>query len=100
MAYGLQDKGRDTVEANHDLGFGADLRDYGVGAQILSHLGVRSVRLLTNNPAKVKGLESNGISVRERLTIQVNASEHNRLYLATKRDKLGHLIDAALEGMA
>jgi 3,4-dihydroxy 2-butanone 4-phosphate synthase / GTP cyclohydrolase II len=96
MAYGLQDKGRDTVEANHDLGFEADLRDYSIGAHILKDLGVKSVRLLTNNPAKVAGLESNGIAVSERVQLQISAGEHNRLYLATKRDKLGHLLDLQL----
>ena len=93
MAYSLQDKGRDTVEANHDLGFEADLRDYSMGAHILKDLGVKSVRLLTNNPAKVNGLESNGVAVTERIQLQITAGEHNRLYLATKRDKLGHLLD-------
>jgi 3,4-dihydroxy 2-butanone 4-phosphate synthase / GTP cyclohydrolase II len=93
MAYALQDNGRDTVQANHDLGFEADLRDYSMGAHILKDLGVKSVRLLTNNPAKVSGLESNGIAVKERVQLEVSAGEHNRLYLATKRDKLGHFLD-------
>ena len=92
LAYGLQDQGRDTVEANNDLGFKADLRDYGVGAQILVDLGLSSIRILTNNPKKVVGLEGYGLEITERVPLQVPASEHCYKYLETKRDKLGHLL--------
>ncbi len=90
-AYELQDQGKDTVEANEALGFKADLRDYGIGAQILVDLGVRAMRLLTNNPKKIVGLEGYGLQVVERVPIEVPASEANRFYLQTKRDKLGHI---------
>lgn len=92
LAYKLQDKGRDTVEANEELGFPADLRDYGVGAQILADLGLTSIRLLTNNPRKVIGLKGYGLEIIERVPIEVPASEHTYKYLETKRDKLGHLL--------
>jgi 3,4-dihydroxy 2-butanone 4-phosphate synthase / GTP cyclohydrolase II len=92
-AYALQDRGLDTVEANLRLGFAADLRDYGIGAQILADLGVKKLELLTNNPRKVVGLEAFGIEIVRRLPLQVSANRHNRRYLATKRDKLGHLLD-------
>jgi 3,4-dihydroxy 2-butanone 4-phosphate synthase/GTP cyclohydrolase II len=92
-AYELQDKGRDTVEANEELGFPPDLRDYGIGAQILADLGVRRIRLLTNNPRKVVGLEGYGLAIVERIPIQVKPTERNRRYLTTKREKLGHLLD-------
>ncbi|MFQ5500062.1 MAG: GTP cyclohydrolase II RibA, partial [Candidatus Zixiibacteriota bacterium] len=91
-AYHLQDQGRDTVEANHALGFSADLREYGVGAQILVDLGLSSIRLMTNNPKKVVGLSGYGLTISERVPLQVQPSEHNQNYLATKRDKLGHLL--------
>jgi 3,4-dihydroxy 2-butanone 4-phosphate synthase/GTP cyclohydrolase II len=91
-AYELQDQGQDTVEANHSLGFSADLRDYGIGAQILADLGVRRLRLLTNNPKKIVGLEGYGLHFVERVPIEVPATDANRKYLSTKRDKLGHLL--------
>jgi 3,4-dihydroxy 2-butanone 4-phosphate synthase/GTP cyclohydrolase II len=90
-AYELQDQGKDTVEANEALGFKADLRDYGLGAQIVVDLGIRSMRLLTNNPKKIVGLEGYGLQVAERVPIEVPASEQNRFYLRTKQDKLGHM---------
>ena len=93
-AYALQDSGLDTVQANEDLGFKADLRDYGTGAQILVRLGVRRMRLLTNNPRKVVALEGFGLQVAERVPIQVHPSRHNAQYLRTKHEKLGHVLDA------
>ena len=96
-AYSLQDAhGLDTVEANLALGFPPDLRDYGVGAQILHDLGVRKMRLLTNNPSKRAGLEGYGLEIVERIPIVAPPNPHNRRYLETKRDKLGHLIDIPL----
>jgi 3,4-dihydroxy 2-butanone 4-phosphate synthase / GTP cyclohydrolase II len=93
-AYKLQhEEGLDTVEANRRLGFAPDLRQYGIGAQILFDLGVREIRLLTNNPKKVIGLEGYGLKIVERVPIQVPAGENNRRYLQTKREKLGHLLD-------
>lgn len=92
-AYALQDEGADTVEANHRLGFKDDLRDYGVGAQILSDLGVRKMRLLTNNPRKLAGVLGHGLEVVERVPIEVDRNPHNEGYLKTKRDKLGHLLN-------
>ena len=91
-AYGLQDDGHDTVEANTALGFKPDLRDYGIGAQILLDLGISSMRLLTNNPRKIVGLEGYGIEVVGREPIEIEATDHNRAYLHTKRDKLGHIL--------
>lgn len=91
-AYVLQDEGRDTVQANEDLGFPPDLRDYGIGAQILVDLGVRKMRLLTNNPRKVVGLKAYGIDIVERVPVEVPPNENNIRYLATKRDKLGHFL--------
>ena len=91
-AYELQDQGLDTVEANERLGFKADQRDYGIGAQILGDLGVRTMRLLTNNPRKFVGLEGYGLSVLESLSLEIPASETTRRYLKTKKDKLGHTL--------
>ena len=91
-AYELQEKGMDTVEANEHLGFDADLRDYGVGAQILNDMGMREIDLLTNNPAKIEGLDSYGIKVNERVPLVLPPGEHNDFYMATKRDKMGHII--------
>jgi 3,4-dihydroxy 2-butanone 4-phosphate synthase/GTP cyclohydrolase II len=91
-AYELQEQGLDTVDANLKLGFPADLRDYGIGAQILKDLGVRQMRLLTNNPRKIKGLEGYGLEVVERVPIQMDANEDNKSYLRTKKSKLGHLL--------
>ncbi len=93
LAYKLQDEGRDTVEANVELGFPADLRDYGIGAQILSDLGLTTIRLLTNNPRKVVGLQAFDLKVTGRIPLQITPNVHNARYLETKRDKLGHLID-------
>ncbi|UCC43753.1 MAG: bifunctional 3,4-dihydroxy-2-butanone-4-phosphate synthase/GTP cyclohydrolase II [Candidatus Zixiibacteriota bacterium] len=93
LAYGLQDNGADTVEANEELGFKADLRDYGIGAQILVDLGLQSIRLLTNNPRKVVGLKGYGLEIVDRVPLQVEPSKHNHKYLETKRDKLGHLLE-------
>ncbi|MBM4067843.1 MAG: GTP cyclohydrolase II [Planctomycetes bacterium] len=94
QAYRLQqEEGLDTVEANRRLGYGADLRHYGIGAQILFDLGVRQIRLLTNNPKKVVGLDGYGLRIVERVPIQVPPNQSNRVYLKTKKDKLGHLLD-------
>ena len=91
-AYALQDDGFDTVEANEALGFKPDLRDYGIGAQILSDLGVRNMRLLTNNPKKIKGLEGFGLQIIERVPIEIPPNGRNSKYLKVKKDKLGHLL--------
>jgi 3,4-dihydroxy 2-butanone 4-phosphate synthase/GTP cyclohydrolase II len=91
-AYNLQDKGMDTVEANEALGFSADLRDYGIGAQILADLGIKQIRLLTNNPRKIVGLEGYDLAVVERIALKVPHNEHNKNYLKTKKEKMGHLL--------
>jgi 3,4-dihydroxy 2-butanone 4-phosphate synthase/GTP cyclohydrolase II len=93
-AYELQDLGKDTVEANHALGFRADLRHYGIGAQILVDLGVKNLKILTNNPKKIVGIEGYGLRVVERLPLEVPATDANRGYLRTKREKLGHLFSS------
>jgi len=94
-AYALQEEGRDTVDANLELGFPADLRDYGIGAQILHDLGVREMRLLTNNPRKLVGLTGYGLEVVERVPLEISPCEHNRSYLDAKRTRLGHLLGEA-----
>jgi 3,4-dihydroxy 2-butanone 4-phosphate synthase/GTP cyclohydrolase II len=98
-AYELQDHGRDTVEANLELGFAADQREYGIGAQILVDLGVRTMRLLTNNPNKRAGLEGYGLSIEERIPLQTVPTAENRAYLRAKAEKLGHLLDVEPEGV-
>ena len=92
-AYALQDKGLDTVEANMALGFDADLRDYGIGAQILVDLGLKEIRLITNNPKKIVGLEGYGMKVVERVPLHVSPNEANKKYLKTKKEKLGHYLE-------
>jgi len=91
-AYALQERGLDTVEANHRLGYPADLRDYGVGAQILVDLGIKKMRLLTNNPRKIIGLEGYDLEIVDRVPIEIPPNDENRRYLETKRDKLHHLL--------
>jgi 3,4-dihydroxy 2-butanone 4-phosphate synthase/GTP cyclohydrolase II len=92
-AYNLQDKGMDTVEANEELGFKADERDYTIGAQILADLGVKKIRLLTNNPKKISGLKKYGLEIVERIPIIIEPCEYNKKYLKAKKEKLGHILD-------
>lgn len=92
-AYKLQDQGKDTVEANEALGFPPDLRDYGIGAQILADLGLKKIRLLTNNPRKIAGLEGHGLQVVARIPIEIRPQKYNQFYLITKKKKLGHLLN-------
>ncbi|PID91820.1 MAG: GTP cyclohydrolase II, partial [Bacteroidetes bacterium] len=94
-AYKLQEEGRDTVEANVELGFQPDERDYGVGAGMLHALGVKRIRLITNNPVKKTGLEGYGMRIEETIRLEVSSNRHNRFYLETKRDKMGHFLNIA-----
>ena len=91
-AYQLQEQGYDTVEANEKLGFNMDLREYGIGAQILADLGLKTIRLMTNNPRKVVGLEGYGLKITQQVPIRVRPNPHNARYLQTKKLKLGHLL--------
>jgi 3,4-dihydroxy 2-butanone 4-phosphate synthase/GTP cyclohydrolase II len=91
-AYSLQDQGMDTVEANVALGFDADLRDYGTGAEILVDLGIKKLRLLTNNPQKISGIEGFGLELIERIPIQIHSNARNIRYMKTKKEKMGHIL--------
>ena len=96
-AYKLQDAGADTVEANEQLGFGADIRDYSMLQSMFEHLGVNSVRLMTNNPRKVAALEEHGVTVVQRVSLHTDSNPHNEKYLQTKVGKLGHMIEAGVQ---
>ncbi len=98
-AYKLQEQGRDTVEANIDLGFKDDERDYGVGANILRELGLGKLKLITNNPVKRAGLEGYGLTIVENIPLVIEPNEHNAFYLKTKQDKMGHFLDIAKYNM-
>jgi 3,4-dihydroxy 2-butanone 4-phosphate synthase/GTP cyclohydrolase II len=91
-AYGLQDKGADTIDANLQLGLPADSREYGIGAQILADLGITTMRLMTNNPAKLGGLEGFGLEIVERVPLEIESNPYNEHYLRTKRERMGHLL--------
>lgn len=91
-AYALQDQGKDTVQANEELGFKPDLRDYGIGAQILRKLGLGKIRIMTNNPRKIVGLEGYGLQLVERVPIEIEAKKDNIKYLRTKKEKMGHIL--------
>jgi 3,4-dihydroxy 2-butanone 4-phosphate synthase/GTP cyclohydrolase II len=91
-AYHLQEQGMDTVEANVALGFAPDLRDYGIGAQILSELGMKSIKLMTNNPRKIVGLEGYGLKVAGRVSVEISPTSSNKKYLKTKKEKMGHML--------
>jgi 3,4-dihydroxy 2-butanone 4-phosphate synthase/GTP cyclohydrolase II len=97
-AYALQEDGRDTVDANLELGFAAETREYGIGAQILVDLGISTMRLMTNNPDKFGGLEGFGLDITERVALQSSPTEENIEYLRTKRDRMGHLLEG-LDGV-
>jgi 3,4-dihydroxy 2-butanone 4-phosphate synthase/GTP cyclohydrolase II len=99
-AYEIQDNGLDTVEANKALGYAADLREYGIGAQILADLGLSTIKLITNNPKKIVGLEGYGLRVTERVSIEICPNKHNKRYLETKREKLGHIIEPSAKRCA
>jgi 3,4-dihydroxy 2-butanone 4-phosphate synthase/GTP cyclohydrolase II len=94
-AYKLQEEGRDTVEANVELGFQDDERDYGVGAGMLHALGIRKIRLITNNPVKKAGLEGYGMTIVDTIQLEISSNPHNQFYLETKRDKMGHFLNIA-----
>jgi 3,4-dihydroxy 2-butanone 4-phosphate synthase/GTP cyclohydrolase II len=98
-AYTLQDQGRDTVEANVELGFPVDSREYGIGSQILVDLGITTMRLMTNNPAKYGGIEGYGLEIVERVPLRAHPNEENIAYLLAKQEKLGHLLDIEDEGL-